>query len=195
MSAEALTGLLEELSRGDRAAAEQAFQTYEPYLRMVVRRKLSPPLRAEFDSLDIVQSVWADLWQGFCAERWRFDNVAQLRAFLIKVTQNHFIDRARQHHRGAKHRLSLEAAQWESPPAEPSPRPSEMAEADELWCQALEACPPDHRDLLTLKRDGHSLDEIASRTGLHKSSVRRILYEVARRLKAPKRTVRGPADP
>ena len=33
-----------------------------------------------------------------------------------------------------------------------------------------------------LKRDGHSLDEIAARTGLHPSSVRRILYDLARRL-------------
>jgi RNA polymerase sigma-70 factor (ECF subfamily) len=45
-------------------------------------------------------------------------------------------------------------------------------------------CPPAHRELLRLKRQGYALAEIASRTGLHEGSVRRILYELARRLAA-----------
>jgi DNA-binding IclR family transcriptional regulator len=44
------------------------------------------------------------------------------------------------------------------------------------------ACPPAHLEVLNLKRQGCSLDEIAAQTGFHKSSVRRILYELARRL-------------
>ena len=42
--------------------------------------------------------------------------------------------------------------------------------------------PPEHHELLRLKRQGLSLDEIAAPTGLHPSSVRRILYELARRM-------------
>jgi RNA polymerase sigma-70 factor (ECF subfamily) len=44
--------------------------------------------------------------------------------------------------------------------------------------------PKSMRELLRLKREGHSLAEIAARTGLHESSVRRILYELARKLAA-----------
>src|SRR5262245_51267807 len=51
---EAMERLLEELSSGDDAAVERVFRRYEPYLRMVVRRALSKPLRAKFDSVDIV---------------------------------------------------------------------------------------------------------------------------------------------
>ena len=56
----------------------------------------------------------------------------------------------------------------------------------------LALCPPAHRPLLDLKRQGCSLAEIAAQTGLHPSSVRRILYELARRLAvASEREQRG----
>ena len=44
----------------------------------------------------------------------------------------------------------------------------------------LDVCPPDHYEVLVLNAQGASLDEIAARTGLHKGSVRRILYQVGR---------------
>src|SRR5689334_8922501 len=93
MSADPLEDLLGELSRGDVAAAERVFVAYEPYLRKVVRRRLPAHLRAKFDSVDVVQSAWADLLDGFRAADWRFPDVDSLRAFLLKVTHNRFLDR------------------------------------------------------------------------------------------------------
>src|SRR3954463_558401 len=82
MTADSLDALLERLCSGDHAAAEQVFLTFEPYLRMVVRRQLPTRLRARFDSTDIVQSVWADVLGGFREAGWRFGTVEQLRSFL-----------------------------------------------------------------------------------------------------------------
>ena len=79
----------------------------------MVRRQLSPPLRAKFDSVDVVQSVWADVLDGFRRAGWRFTDVAHLRAFLVKATRNRFIDRFRQHQRALEHEEPL-------PPAPPS---------------------------------------------------------------------------
>ncbi len=56
--------------------------------------------------------------------------------------------------------------------------------ADELWTTLLEMCPPAHREVLELKRQGMPLAEIAGRTGLHEGSVRRLLYDLAKRLAA-----------
>src|SRR5438132_10055426 len=97
MNPNPLETLLEKLSSGDPAAAEQVFVTYEPYLRMVVRRQLPSRLRTRFDSMDIVQSAWRDLLDGFRTAGWRFASAKQLQAFLVKVTRNRFIDRCRQH--------------------------------------------------------------------------------------------------
>jgi RNA polymerase sigma-70 factor (ECF subfamily) len=174
--------LLDKLGQGDVAAAEQVFVRYEPYLRMLVRRQLSARLRAKFDSIDVVQSVWADLLHNFRESGWRFTDAAHLRAFLVKVTRNRFIDRIRQHKRALEREQPLNNTPGEQLPASPQPQPSELAQADDLWTQLLALCPPAHRELLLLKRQGCSLAELAARTGLHESSVRRILYDLARRL-------------
>ena len=67
-------------------------------------------------------------------------------------------------------------------PVSPQPQPGAAAEAGELWERLLALCPPQHHVVLLLKKQGHGLEEIAARTGLHPSSVRRILYDLARRL-------------
>jgi RNA polymerase sigma-70 factor (ECF subfamily) len=184
MASEPLDNLLTKLSSGDAAAAEQVFLEYEPYLRMVVRRMLPAQLRSKFDSHDVVQSVWADLLHGFRESGWRFADAAHLKAFLVKVTRNRFLDRVRRHKKAVKQERSLDDAGAAEAAVTDDPRPSEVVQRDELWQKMLTLCPPAHRPLLDLKRQGFSLAEIAERTGLHPSSVRRILYDLQRRVAA-----------
>jgi RNA polymerase sigma-70 factor (ECF subfamily) len=173
---------LEKLTSGDAAAAERVFRAYGPYLRMVVRRQLSPPLRAKFDSLDVVQSVWVHMLRGFREAGWRFADAAHLRAFLVQLTRHRFIDRLRHHRRAIEREQPLAGGGCEDELPADGPRPDEFLQADELWEQLLELCPPAHREVLRLKRDGALTAEVAARTGLHEGSVRRILHTLARRL-------------
>lgn len=182
MGEETLEDLLEKLCAGDEAAAERVFVAYEPYLRVVVRRLLPARLRTKFDSVDVVQSVWADVLSGFRTAGWRFRTMNHLQAFLVKATRNRFIDRVRQHQKAADREQPLEAGLPGIVQEALGPRPSQVVEADELWQQMLTLCPPAHHELLRLKRQGFSLSEISTRTGLHESSVRRILYDLARRM-------------
>jgi RNA polymerase sigma-70 factor (ECF subfamily) len=182
MSADPLDLLLEKLTSGDPEAAASVFVAYEPYLRMVVRRHLSPGLRAKFDSVDIVQSVWADVLRGFREAGWRFADAAHLRAFLIRLTRHRFIDRLRQHRRAVEAEQSLAEDDWEQALPAAGPQPDDVAVADELWQEMLKLCPPEHRELLRLKREGAGTSEVAARTGLHEGSVRRILCTLSRRL-------------
>ncbi len=179
MSSEPLNDLLEKLTGGDDAAAEQVFRAYEPYLRMVVRRRLSPELRVKFDSVDIVQSVWVHVLKRFRVAGWRFATVAQLRSFLVQLTRHRFLDRLRR----VKNAVEREEPLGQDallPGSEP--QPSEVAEADELWEQLLGLCPPAHHELLRLKRAGALTGEVAARTGLNEGSVRRILSALSGRL-------------
>ncbi len=178
---QSLEQLLEQLNNGDYTAAEQIFVAYESYLRLIVRRQISAALRAKFDSVDIVQSVWVDLLAGFREAGWRFADPAQLRAFLIRSTRNRFIDRLRQHQHWLEREQPLENLAEVSRLHSPDAAPSEEAQAHEVWARLLKLCPPDHRELLQLKQQGFTLAEIAQRTGLHPGSVRRILSDLARR--------------
>jgi RNA polymerase sigma factor (sigma-70 family) len=176
-----LDHLLAQLCTGDTAAAGQVFVAFEPYLRKAVRRQLPGPLRAKFDSADVLQSVWADVLRGFRDAGWRFVDVDHLRGFLFVATRNRLIDRIRKHQKVAGREESLGGERAFDPPS-PHPRPSEMAVAGDLWERILNRCPPEHRPILGLRRQGYSLAEIADRTKLHPDSVRRILRTLAREL-------------
>jgi RNA polymerase sigma-70 factor (ECF subfamily) len=160
---------------------------------MAVRRQLSGPLRSKLDSMDIVQSVWADVLHRFRDAGWRFADRSHLQAFLVKVARNRLIDRRREHHRALAQERSLDDVSPNDLLNADQPRPSEVAQEHELWNRLLENCPPAHREILSLKRQGLKLNEIAARTGFHEGSVRRILYDLARRLSIPRRTA-GPTS-
>jgi RNA polymerase sigma-70 factor (ECF subfamily) len=177
-----LAELLERLHRGEDEAAAAVFRTYEPYLRMVVRRQLSAALRAKFDSADIVQSVWADLLRGFRGAGWTFPDPEHLRAFLVKATRNRFIDRLRRHLGELEREQPLLDSEAAGVPPSAEPDPSDVAQANDVWERLVATAPPTHAEVLRLKRSGKSLAEIASATGLHESSVRRILYDLAKKL-------------
>ena len=119
MSADSLDTLLEKLANGEIEAAERVFRDFEPFLRAMVRRRLTPPLRAKFDSMDVVQSVWADVWKGFREAGWQFTDQEHLRAFLARVTLQPF----RQSLPAAQRRAGARAApaMRTSPPSWPRP--------------------------------------------------------------------------
>lgn len=179
-----LDTLLEKLATGDNEAAERVFREYEPFLRSMVRRRLTPMLRSKFDSMDVVQSVWADVLESYREEGWRFTDQAHLRAFLARVTYNHFATQCRRHRTALEHERPIYEDESPPEPASAQPRPSQVAQAHEMWDLLMDLCPPAHRQILEMKGQGASLSEIAERTGFHESSVRRILYELAKKLAA-----------
>jgi RNA polymerase sigma-70 factor (ECF subfamily) len=179
---EPLDDLLVQLSSGDTAAMEQVFLAYEPYLRKAVCRQFPTSLRSRLDPSDIIQSVWADLLRGFREAGWRFSDPDHLRGFLYVATRNRLLDRVRQHQKAVDREEPIAARGGQPRLASAQPRPSELAQAADLWQRILTHSPPEHRSLLELKREGYSLTEIGERTGLHPDSVRRILRTLARQL-------------
>lgn len=182
MNEESLDQWIERLNQGDTAAVEHLFLAYEPYLRIAVRRRLSRRLRTKVDSRDVVQSVFADMLRGLRTGGWQFAGRPQLLAFLRRVAWRRIADRYQKHRRVLEREQSLVETQPQSLPQSALPRPSEVAQGREFWEQVLDACPPAHHEIVRMRMNGLRFAEIAERTGLHAGSVRRILYELARRL-------------
>jgi len=179
MNPDPLEKLLARLNDGNLEAAEQVFRASAPLLRQVVRRRLLPSMRAKFDSSDVVQSVWADLLHVFQKGGHRFVSADHLRAFLIKATKNRFVDLYRRHQRDLEHEEPLPDLDLAQPA---TPLQGQAADEGDTWAQLLALCPPEHHELLRLKREGLPLKEIAARTGLHEGSVRRIVRGLARQM-------------
>lgn len=176
-----LNSLLEQLNRGEPGAAEALHSAYAAYLRAVVRRQLSDRLRNGLDSADVVQSVWAQVVRQLGEAGWRVETEPQLRGLLAVIARRRVASRARTHARSDRVERPGQTGLNELPAAG-QPRPSEVAQADELWGKMLALCPAEHRDILLLRRKGLPLSEVAARTGLHEGSVRRILRQLHRQL-------------
>jgi RNA polymerase sigma-70 factor (ECF subfamily) len=181
MSADPIDDLLDQLARGDVEAAGALFAAYAPYLRALVRRQVSDQLRAKFDSADVVQSVWVQVVRQLGRDGWSIEDEARLRGLLATIARRRLLTRVRKHANDLAPDQPREA-EVETVPEHRFPRPSEVAQADDMWERMLEICPREHHPVLVLKREGLPLTEIASRTGLHEGSVRRILRRLAREL-------------
>jgi RNA polymerase sigma factor (sigma-70 family) len=178
MTAEPSHLLLEQFTHGELDACARVFRAYEAYLRALVRRQLPNRFRSKFDSADVVQSAWVHVLRDIRKSGRRFENSNHLRAFLTLITRHRLTDRMRQFGR-----VTLEASDALTPPiseqAGPWPRPSEQARANDLWERLLKLSAPEHHELLSLRRQGMRLREIALRTGFHEDSVRRVIRKLA----------------
>ena len=177
MSDTPIEPLLERLRGGDASAASELYLAFEPFLRGLVRRRLVAGARSRFDSADVVQSAWASVLDGLRQGRWSFPDQARLRAFLTRVVLYRLYDRTESALRQTR-REEVDVQLVESAKG-PEPRPSELVRADALWQTLVDACPPEHRPILELRRLGFSCEEIGERTGLHPGSVRRVLRRLA----------------
>ena len=187
MSDESLDQWIGRLNDGDAEAVEQVFLAYGPILRIAVRRRLSSRLRSKVDSKDIVQSVFADMIRGVRDGGWHFAGRAQLEALLRRIAWRRLADRYHEHRRALVRERSLDETPSQSLRDGAQARPSQEAQGREFLESVLRACPRAHHEVVRLRMSGHRMCEIAARTGLHEGSVRRILYDLARRLSIARR--------
>jgi DNA-directed RNA polymerase specialized sigma24 family protein len=121
------------------------------------------------------------------ARGWHFAGHPQLEALLHRIAWRRLADRYQKHGRAIARERSLDEAPSQSLLDHAQARPSQIAQGREFWDGVLHACPKAHHEVVRLRMHGHRITEIAARTSMHEGSVRRILYELARKLSIVRR--------
>lgn len=171
--------LLADWRAGDRAALGELVARYSGHIRLAVRRRLSDRVRAEYDSLDFVQDVWASV-VALPPERCDFASPAALVSFLARVASNKVIDVTRRRSDTRRPELPREVGlAADAAPPRADPTPSQWAAGNEEWARLVAGVPPGHRAVLERLRDGYTHEEVARLTGVGVRTVERIV----RRLK------------
>ena len=170
---QSLEDLLALLNSGDQAAVEETMRQFEPFLHQVVCRHIPLGLRSKFDPEDIVQSVWRTLLHGFREADRQFVDVDHLRTFSPGPRVTVFWT-ASANIAGIT-RTNNRSPNWTPTRHRPrtDPGPGRLLQRQELWEQVLALCPFRTSGIAALRREGHSLDEIAALSGLHRDSIRR----------------------
>lgn len=182
--------LMQRVRAGDPRAAQEVFDRYSEPIRRVVRRYLHQRLRTQYDSIDILQTVWASFFQ-VPPERYTFETPEALIQFLSQMAHHKAVDVFRRRLMADKYNLnrqvSLHEPTRELDKALPvrQPTPSQLAIAEEHWERIIRGQPPRVRQVLEMLRLGHTQREVADRFGLHPKTIQRLLEKLLPRVDLP----------
>lgn len=185
--------LLQRWQRGDPAAAEALFSRYFRRLHGLVQVRMSAKMAARFDADDVVQSAFRSFFTGARDGRYVLQRSGDLWRLLAAIAINKLRHEQRRHSAG-KRSLDLEQL---PPPLRESmdeetmwlahdPTPEEAAIlADEVE-SLLRPLDAEHRRIVELRLQGHTLNEIALEVRRSQRTVRRIMDLVKQRLERRK---------
>ena len=187
-----ISDLIARAKAGDETAIREFLTRFEPEVRMMVRGRLPRMLRTQFDSMDFVQAVWQSFFADLRSSSRQFENVHHLRGFLAGVARNKVYEEHRRLTRTKKHALAREQSLYvrrgsrevELALISPEPTPSQAVQASDRLAQLVARCSPLEVQVITLRHQEMTMDEIARRTGVSERSVRRIIDEARARMEA-----------
>jgi len=169
----------------DDPAAEELFNRYAVRLSRLAERHLHRRLRARVGGDDVVQSVFHTFFKRSARGEFQIDNSAQLWRLLVRITLMRVRRQARYH--TAEGRDVKAENQLFDEPGRTSALPKELdpAAAIELVDRIeslLDGLPPIYSEVLQMRLQGHSADEIAKQQGVSRRTVYRALELLQGRL-------------
>lgn len=178
--------LIRAWREGQRGALGELFAQYSEQIRVAVRHRLHDKLRAQYDSLDFVQDVWASV-VAMPPDRYQFDSPHALLGFLTRIAQNKVIDVTRQrlHVRrcdvNREERLPRGADGGDAALRDRGPTPSQEYSGREEWERALAKLKPGERAIMERLREGYTHEEIARMAGVCTRTVERLVKRIRER--------------
>jgi RNA polymerase sigma factor (sigma-70 family) len=168
---------------GDEVAWQELYRACYPKVLRAVRRKMtSRAIRTIYDSADFASDVWKSL--AAKKDRYDFPNLEALVAFLKQEAMRKVSDGVRRMHTlkrdiDRQRPMGAMGDQEEAhfDPASADPTPSQVAQAVETHEQLLEGLADEEREVIRLRNEGYSNEEIADRVGWHIRKVQRFLKD------------------
>jgi RNA polymerase sigma factor (sigma-70 family) len=178
--------LLEKARTGDEAALARLVEQYEPKVRVVARVLLGRALRPYLDSTDVVQSVHRSLLVGLRAGKFDLSEPSRLVALAVTMLRRKVARHWR--HLQKQQRLSLGDAPAGAPAdpldarSGPAPDPAAEAAFHDAAGKLYEQLTEPEQQMLDLRLQGFTTDEIAERLGLHPVALRVRFSRLRKRL-------------
>jgi RNA polymerase sigma-70 factor (ECF subfamily) len=176
--------LLRRLRVGSEDAATQLYLRYAHRLRGLVKAQSSPELARRVDAEELVQSIFGSFFRGAGSGYYDVPIGEELWKLFLVIALNKI--RAKGNfHRAAKRdvRRTTEADAGEAWGELPEKQDTaELAFLRLTVEEAMERLLPQHRQVVTLRIEGHEVAEIARQTGRSMRTVERLLQEARKQL-------------
>jgi len=158
--------LIRRVGSGDEQAATRLVRDFEPVVRRVLRARLrGARARCDFDSLDICQSVLAIFFVRVAAGEYDLKEPDDLIKLLLTMTRNKLAEKMRHQHRLRRDSRRTVGGVEELALANREPTPSSVVAGKELLEQARQRLSEEERQLVELRGQGLSWEEVAASLG------------------------------
>jgi len=169
--------LLARWRDGDQQAAADLYQRYADRLVALTRSYLSAKVAVRFDAEDVVQSVVRSFFHRARAGRFIVQQSDELWRLLVAITL-HKLRRAVKHHQRAKRAIDQEIFGVPAETLAHEPAPEEAVALADLLEQVLRGCRPLDRQIIELRLQGYTVEEIAAHVQRSERTVWRVLDRI-----------------
>lgn len=168
---------------GDQKAAQALFDRYAERLMALARRRISQRLASRVDPEDVVQSVFRTFFVRAKEGQFQIEHADDLSKLLVRITVHKTL-RQVEFHKAAKRDPGMETGQSDREhdrlkdvlDGEPTPQ-AQAAFLDQLE-HFLGKLQPKEREILELRLQGLSNEDIAKKLGTYDRKIRRTLERV-----------------
>jgi len=174
------------LRDGSEDAFRQVVEEFGPYVMRTIRRRLDERMRSRLDSNDFAQAVWMTVYEH--RDRLEdLDSPEQLIAFLVTIAKRKVRGEFRRNIQAEKQNVNREVSTNQGSfvlalPDHNMERASQIVVAAEQWDLMTQDEPERYRRILELRRNGATIEEIASETEVNERTVRRVIQRIAEKL-------------
>jgi RNA polymerase sigma-70 factor (ECF subfamily) len=181
--------LIDGLRRGDPAVVREFWEQYGAMLHRVADRHLAEGMRRRVGPEDVVQSVCRTFFRRAQGNQFQLEDSEQLWRLLCAITLTKIREQTRYH---LRQKRGLAQEQHAAPAddssaagfdlAAPGPSPAEAAEFADQFEQLLGSLDEEERQILDLKLQDCTHEEVAQRLGCSERTVRRVVKRLQSRL-------------
>src|SRR5687767_5800559 len=169
---------------GDQDAAGEIFQRYTERLLALTRNRLSARLTRQLDPEDVVQSAYRSFFIGARDGRYVLQRSGDLWRLLVAITVHklqHQVERRSARKRAGAREVLLDedrdAAGVKAETLAREPTPAEAAALADTLESLLAPLEPLQRQMIALRLEGYSQEEIAKKVARSERTVRRALEQ------------------
>jgi RNA polymerase sigma-70 factor (ECF subfamily) len=175
--------LISRARAGSETAAQEIFDAYVEKLMVHARRRIGNRMNSRVDAEDVVQSVFRTFFTRLKNDQFQIADQDDLMKLLVRITVHKTL-RQIAFHRAAKRNPGQETGHGDNAHErllqvmDEEPTPETVVAVLDQFEHFLRQFPAQDRQILELKLQGYSTEEIAEKLGTYDRKVRRVLERV-----------------
>ena len=164
--------LIQRVRAKDSQAAADLVRQFEPEIRRYVRLRLNPARQRDYDSDDVLTSVFGNFFVRLIGGQFELEKPEQLIKLLMTMTRNKIVDQARKP--ASRRTRNCGSSVWDALLAK-GHTPSDVVSNEEILREVQDRLTHDERDLVQQRAQGRPWKEIADSCGGNADALRKKL--------------------